>query len=67
MCDIRLFKSAYTDLELAAEIYRIPRNDEAFLNGIAYHFWNVKESRYQILMISTNWSECPEIMAPISF
>lgn len=37
MCDIRLFKSAYTDLELTEEIYRIPRNDEAFLNGIAYH------------------------------
>ncbi len=36
MCDIRLFRSAYTDLELAEEIYRIPRNDEAFLNGIVF-------------------------------
>lgn len=37
MCDIRLFRSAYTDFELAREIFQIPRNDEAFLNGIAYH------------------------------
>lgn len=37
MCDIRLFKSSYTDFELAEAIYRIPRNDEAFLNGVAYH------------------------------
>lgn len=37
MCDIRLFRSAYTEFELAREIYQIPRNDEAFLNGIAYH------------------------------
>ena len=37
MCDIRLFRSAYTEFELAREIFQIPRNDEAFLNGIAYH------------------------------
>lgn len=37
MCDIRFFKSSYTDYELAVSIFQIPRNDEAFINAVAYH------------------------------
>ena len=37
MCDIRMFRMAYNDYELAVSIFKIPRNDEAFLNAVAYH------------------------------
>ena len=58
MCDIRLFKSAYTDLELAEEIYRIPRNDEAFLNGIAYHLQQSVEKLLKAFL------ECKGVTVP---
>lgn len=58
MCDIRLFRSAYTDLELAEEIYRIPRNDEAFLNGIAYHLQQSVEKLLKAFL------ECKGVTVP---
>lgn len=58
MCDIRLFKSAYTDLELADEIYRIPRNDEAFLNGVAYHLQQSVEKLLKAFL------ECKGVTVP---
>lgn len=58
MCDIRLFKSAYTDFELAEEIYRIPRNDEAFLNGVAYHLQQSAEKLLKAFL------ECKGVTVP---
>lgn len=58
MCDIRLFKSAYTDFELAKEIYQIPRNDEAFLNGIAYHLQQSVEKLLKAFL------ECKGVTVP---
>ncbi len=58
MCDIRLFRSAFTDLELAEEIYRIPRNDEAFLNGIAYHLQQSVEKLLKAFL------ECKGVTVP---
>lgn len=58
MCDIRLFRSAYTEFELAREIYRIPRNDEAFLNGIAYHLQQSVEKLLKAFL------ECKGVTVP---
>lgn len=58
MCDIRLFRSAYTDFELAREIYRIPRNDEAFLNGVAYHLQQSVEKLLKAFL------ECKGVTVP---
>lgn len=58
MCDIRLFKSAYTDYELAREIYQIPRRDEAFLNGVAYHLQQSVEKLLKAFL------ECKGVTVP---
>lgn len=58
MCDIRLFRSAYTEFELAREIYRIPRNDEAFLNGTAYHLQQSVEKLLKAFL------ECKGVTVP---
>ncbi|MCI9421632.1 HEPN domain-containing protein [Lachnospiraceae bacterium WCA-9-b2] len=58
MCDIRLFRSAYTEFELAREIYRIPRNDEAFLNGVAYHLQQSTEKLLKAFL------ECKGVTVP---
>lgn len=58
MCDIRLFKSAYIDFELAEEIYQIPRNDEAFLNGVAYHLQQSVEKLLKAFL------ECKGVTVP---
>lgn len=58
MCDIRLFRSAYTDFELAREIFQIPRNDEAFLNGIAYHLQQSVEKLLKAFL------ECKGVTVP---
>lgn len=58
MCDIRLFRSAYTDFELAKEISKIPRNDEAFLNGIAYHLQQSVEKLLKAFL------ECKGVTVP---
>lgn len=58
MCDIRLFRSAYTDYELAQEIYKIPRNDEAFLNATAYHLQQSVEKLLKAFL------ECKGVTVP---
>ncbi|NBJ91772.1 HEPN domain-containing protein [Parablautia muri] len=37
MCDVRLFKSAYMDYQVARTIYQTQHNDEMFFNSAAYH------------------------------
>lgn len=37
MCDVRLFKSAYMDYQVAKTIYQTPYRDEMFFNSSAYH------------------------------
>lgn len=37
MCDVRLFKSALMDYQVAKTICHTPYNDEMFLNSAAYH------------------------------
>ena len=58
MCDIRFFKSAYTDYELAVSIFQIPRNDEAFINAVAYH---LQQSVEKILKA---FLECQGVTVP---
>lgn len=58
MCDIRFFRSAYTDYELAVSIFQIPRNDEAFINAVAYH---LQQSVEKILKA---FLECQGVTVP---
>jgi HEPN domain-containing protein len=58
MCDIRYFKSAYTDYELAVNIFQIPRNDEAFVNDVAYHLQQSVEKVLKAFL------ECQGITVP---
>ena len=58
MCDIRLFRAAYTDYELAEAIYKIPRNDEAFLNAVAYHLQQSVEKLLKAFL------ECKGVTVP---
>ncbi len=37
MCDIRLFRRAYMDYRVAENLLKIPENDEAYMNAVAYH------------------------------
>lgn len=43
MCDIRYFKCAYADYEAAETLFQVPRNDEAFVNIVAYHLQQAVE------------------------
>ncbi|MDO4291627.1 MAG: HEPN domain-containing protein [Eubacteriales bacterium] len=37
MCDIRLFQRAYLDYQAAETLLKMPTNDEAYMNLVAYH------------------------------
>ena len=37
MCDIRFFRRAYLDYRAAENLWKIPVNDEAYMNAVAYH------------------------------
>ena len=43
MCDVRLFRSARTDLETAQVLWEKPYNDELILNNAAYHLQQAVE------------------------
>lgn len=58
MCDIRLFKSAYQEYELAVVILNVPRNDEAFLNAVAYHLQQAVEKTLKAFL------ECTGVTVP---
>ena len=58
MCDIRLFRSAYSDYKLAASIYKLPDNDELFLNSIAYHLQQSVEKLLKAFL------ECKGVTVP---
>ena len=58
MCDIRFFKSAYTDYEAAVSLFSIPRNDEAFVNIAAYHLQQAVEKSLKAFL------ECQGVTVP---
>ena len=43
MCDVRLFRSAWMDYQMAKSIWEHPYNDEMYLNGAAYHLQQAVE------------------------
>ena len=43
MCDIRLFRSARIDFEMAHVLWERPYNDEMILNNAAYHLQQAVE------------------------
>lgn len=58
MCDIRMFRLAYADYELALSIFKIPRNDEMFVNAIAYHLQQSVEKLLKAFL------ECTGVTVP---
>lgn len=53
-----MFRMAYNDYELAVSIFRIPRNDEAFLNPVAYHLQQSVEKLLKAFL------ECTGVTVP---
>ena len=58
MCDIRLFRAAYSDYKLAVSIFKLPENDELFLNSIAYHLQQSVEKLLKAFL------ECKGVTVP---
>lgn len=58
MCDIRFFRSAYADYEVAAGLFKIPRNDEIFVNAMAYHLQQAVEKVLKAFL------ECQGVTVP---
>lgn len=58
MCDIRLFKRAYLDWKAAKNLLRIPENDEAYMNNVAYHLQQAVEKTLKAFL------ECVGVTVP---
>lgn len=58
MCDVRLFRSGFLDYCLARNIWKMPYNDEMFLNNAAYHLPQCVEK------ITKGALECTGITVP---
>ena len=58
MCDIRLFRRAYLEYRAAENQLRIPENDEAYMNTIAYHLQQAVEKMLKAFL------ECAGVTVP---
>lgn len=58
MCDIRLFRRAYLDYRAAENLLKIPENDEAYMNTVAYHLQQAVEKTLKAFL------ECVGVTVP---
>lgn len=58
MCDIRFFKRAYLDCRAAENLLKIPENDEAYMNAVAYHLQQAVEKALKAFL------ECAGVTVP---
>lgn len=58
MCDIRLFRRAYLDYRAAENLLKIPENDEAYMNTVAYHLQQAVEKMLKAFL------ECVGVTVP---
>lgn len=58
MCDIRLFRRAYLDYKSAENLLKIPVNDEAYMNNVAYHLQQAVEKTLKAFL------ECVGVTVP---
>lgn len=58
MCDIRLFRRAYLDYRVAENLLKVPENDEAYMNTVAYHLQQAVEKTLKAFL------ECVGVTVP---
>ena len=58
MCDIRLFRRAYLDYRVAENLLKVPENDEAYMNTVAYHLQQAVEKTLKAFL------ECAGVTVP---
>lgn len=58
MCDIRLFRRAYLDCCAAENLLKVPVNDEAYMNTVAYHLQQAVEKTLKAFL------ECAGVTVP---
>lgn len=58
MCDIRLFRRAYLDYRAAENLLKMPENDEAYMNTVAYHLQQAAEKTLKAFL------ECVGVTVP---